>query len=94
MFIDRFLRDKRGLRDKRSLSLGAGEPLYQIYGLNNVHVNRMLRSLREDRLCVFRSSPVEIFEPERLAQGQFHPAYHYIDDGLVRPMPSLSRVLQ
>lgn len=54
--------------------------LSEICGLTNVHVNRVLRQLREERLCVFRSSVVEIPDPAKLAaRGQFDPAYLYID---------------
>jgi hypothetical protein len=39
-----------------------------------------MRQLREERLCVFRSSLVEILQPEKLAiRGQFDPDYLYID---------------
>lgn len=81
-----------GLSDGRRFALGLTQAdIAEICGLTNVHVNRVLRSLREDRLCVFRSSLVEILEPERLAaRGQFDPAYLYIDDGLVRPVTTLS----
>jgi CRP-like cAMP-binding protein len=50
----------------------------EICGLTNVHVNRVMRSLREENLCVFRSSVVEILDPLGLAsRGQFNPAYLY-----------------
>lgn len=82
-----------GLSDGRRFALGLTQAdIAEICGLTTVHVNRVLRSLREDRLCVFRSSLVEILEPERLAaRGQFDPAYLYIDDGLVQSVPSLSK---
>ena len=64
-----------GLSDGRRFTLG------EICGLTNVHVNRVLRHLREEKLCVFRSSLVEILEPKLLvARGQFDPAYLYIDE--------------
>lgn len=51
----------------------------EICGLTNVHVNRVMRTLREESLCVFRSSVVEIHNPEKLAaRDQFNPAYLYI----------------
>ena len=54
--------------------------LADICGLTNIHVNRVMRQLREERLCVFRSSIVEIPDPERLAvRGQFKPDYLYLD---------------
>jgi hypothetical protein len=79
-----------GLSDGRRFALGLIQSdLAEICGLTSVHVNRVLRQLREDRLCVFRSSLVEILEPERLAaRGEFDPAYLYIDLGTaaVRPL--------
>lgn len=70
-----------GLSDGHRFALGLIQSdLAEICGLTNVHVNRVLRQLREERLCVFRSSLVDIFEPEQLAaRGQFDPAYLYID---------------
>lgn len=70
-----------GLSDGRRFVLGLTQnDLAEICGLTNVHINRVMRHLREERLCVFRSSLVEILEPETLAaRGQFDPAYLYID---------------
>lgn len=71
-----------GLSDGRRFALGLTQTdLAEICGLTSVHVNRVLRQLREDRLCVFRSSLVEILDLASLeARGQFDPAYLYIDD--------------
>ncbi|WP_428333823.1 Crp/Fnr family transcriptional regulator [Novosphingobium sp.] len=70
-----------GLSDGSHFSLGITQAdLAEICGLTTVHVNRVLRHLRQERLCVFRSSRVEIADPERLAlRAQFDPAYLYID---------------
>jgi len=70
-----------GLSDGRRFALGLTQSdLAEICGLTNVHVNRVMRALREERLCTFRSSLVEIIEPDRLAKrGEFDPAYLYID---------------
>lgn len=70
-----------GLSDGRRFALGLTQnDLAEICGLTNVHINRVMRQLREERLCVFRSSLVEIPEPEKLAiRGQFDPDYLYID---------------
>ena len=70
-----------GLSDGRRFALGLIQSdLAEICGLTNVHINRVLRQLREERLCIFRSSLVDILEPEKLAAfGQFDPAYLYID---------------
>lgn len=76
-----------GLSDGRRFALGITQTdLAEICGLTNVHVNRVMRHLREERLCVFRSSLVEILDPGRLAtRGQFDPAYLYIDDDPTPP---------
>lgn len=62
--------------------------LGEICGLTSVHVNRVLRQLREDRLCTFRSGLVEIQDLNRLIrQGQFDPAYLYmLNDGAELPL--------
>jgi CRP-like cAMP-binding protein len=80
-----------GLSDGRRFALGLNQTdLAEICGLTNVHVNRVMRALREERLCVFRSSLVEILEPEKLAaRGQFNPDYLYIDDTLAARAPSI-----
>jgi len=53
----------------------------EICGLTTVHVNRVVRHLREEGLCTFRNGKVEILDPARLARrGQFDPSYLYIDD--------------
>lgn len=71
-----------GLSDGRRFALGITQTdLAEICGLTNVHINRVMRHLREERLCVFRSSLVEIADLERLAaRGQFDPHYLYLDD--------------
>lgn len=79
-----------GLSDGRRFALGLTQAdLAEICGLTTVHVNRVMRQLREDKLCVFRSSLVEILDPAGLtALGQFNPAYLYIDDD-AHPLPSV-----
>jgi CRP-like cAMP-binding protein len=53
--------------------------LAEICGLTTVHVNRVLRQLRDDGLCVFRSSTVDISDPDLLAQrGQFDAGYLHL----------------
>jgi len=70
-----------GLSDGHRFALGITQTdLAEICGLTNVHVNRVMRHLREERLCVFRSSLVEITHPDKLAErGQFDPDYLYIE---------------
>lgn len=84
-----------GLSDGRRFALGINQTdLAEICGLTSVHVNRVMRSLREDHLCVFRSSLVEILDLERLTKrGQFDPAYLYIDDQPPQALTSISRRL-
>ena len=71
-----------GVSDGRRFALGLTQTdVAEICGLTNVHVNRVMRHLREERLCVFRSSVVDILEPARLAaRGQFDADYLYIDN--------------
>ncbi|WP_185999021.1 Crp/Fnr family transcriptional regulator [Novosphingobium aerophilum] len=70
-----------GLSDGHRFALSLTQvDLAEICGLTPIHVNRILRQLREERLCVFRSSLVEILDPTRLAaRGQFDPAYLYTE---------------
>lgn len=49
--------------------------------LTNIHVNRVMRELRDMGLCTFRSSVVEIHDLEGLVRlGQFTPDYLYLND--------------
>lgn len=70
-----------GLSDGRKFEFPITQAdLGEICGLSNVHVNRVMRHLREERLCVFRSSHVDILDPAQFAlRGQFDPGYLYID---------------
>jgi CRP-like cAMP-binding protein len=70
-----------GLSDGHRFALGLTQnDLAEICGLTSVHVNRVMRQLRNEKLCVFRSSLVEILDPKGLAaRGQFRPDYLYID---------------
>lgn len=82
-----------GLSDGRRFALGITQTdVAEICGLTNVHVNRVMRHLREERLCVFRSSLVEVLNPDGLAtRGQFNPYYLYIDDDSADTDPSHAR---
>lgn len=72
-----------GLSDGRRFRL----PLLQgdiaeACGCTTIHVNRVLRQLRERGLVTFRKGEVTIHDPAALAQlGQFDPRYLYGDDG-------------
>lgn len=49
-------------------------------GLTSVHVNRMLKKLRDDRLMTFRGGEVVIHDWERLQRvAEFSPAYLYLE---------------
>jgi len=80
-----------GLSDGRRFALALTQAdLAEICGLTTVHVNRVMRQLREEQLCLFRSSLVEILDPAGLAaRAQFNPAYLYIDDD--SQLPSVQR---
>lgn len=69
------------LSDGSRFALGITQSdIAEICGITNVHVNRVLRQLREEELCVFRSSLVEIQDVDALAlRGQFAPDYLYIN---------------
>jgi CRP-like cAMP-binding protein len=73
-----------GLSDGRRFALGITQTdISEVCGITNVHTNRVLKQLREDGLCVFRSSLVEIQDVPALARrGQFDPGYLYIENHL------------
>lgn len=82
-----------GLSDGRRFEFDITQTdLAEICGLTNVHVNRVMRQLREAKLCVFRSSLVEILDPGGLAaRGQFNPTYLYIAHDRVADLSSVAR---
>lgn len=69
-----------GLADETGypLQVTQGE-IAECLGLTNVHVNRTLRTLREEGLATFRSGRVTILDRHRLEEvAEFDPAYLYI----------------
>jgi CRP-like cAMP-binding protein len=70
-----------GASDGRSFALPVTQgDIGEVCSLTNVHVNRVLRQLREAGLCTFRSSVVEIHDlPGLAAAGQFQPDYLYLN---------------
>ena len=70
-----------GLAEGRSFAL----PLTQLdladaTGLTSIHVNRMLRQLREQGLLTFRGGRVEIHDWDRLrAAAEFDPSYLHLE---------------
>jgi CRP-like cAMP-binding protein len=79
-----------GLSDGSRFALGITQnDIAEICGITNVHANRVLRQLREEGLCVFRSSLVDILDVRGLARrGQFNPDYLYIDADPTKPNES------
>jgi CRP-like cAMP-binding protein len=54
--------------------------LADVTGLTSVHVNRMLKKLRDEELATFRSGEVRIHDFERLQRvAEFSPAYLYLE---------------
>jgi len=70
-----------GASDGRSFVLPMTQAdIGEVCSLTNVHVNRVLRQLREMGLCTIRASLVEIHDLKRLAaQGRFEPGYLYLN---------------
>jgi CRP-like cAMP-binding protein len=55
----------------------------EVCGLTNVHVNRVLRELREAGVCHMRSSRLDITDLKKLVSiAAFDPAYLYLSDHL------------
>lgn len=71
-----------GLSDGRRFTLDLTQnDLAEICGVTSIHMNRIIRQLREEGLVTMRSSLVDIIRPEHLAaRGQFDGAYLYLDD--------------
>lgn len=70
-----------GLSDGRRFVLDLTQAdIAEVCGLTTVHVNRVIRQLREAGMCVFRSSLVEILDRSSLERrGNFDPAYLYLE---------------
>ena len=75
-----------GLSDGHRFELDLTQnDLAEICGVTSIHINRILRQLREDGLCTYRSSLVEIPRPDLLAaRGQFDDTYLYLDETTAR----------
>jgi len=76
-----------GLSDGQRFALPLTQPdIAEICGLTSIHVNRVLRDLRERDLATVRSGFVEIHDGRGLARmGEFNPAYLYVDESIVVP---------
>ena len=68
--------------------------LAEVCGLTSIHVNRVLRDLRERGLCTLRGGIVEIHDRSSLARmGEFDPAYLYLDPEFAGASKSRRRTL-
>lgn len=72
--------ESAGLSDGRTFDLPLTQAdIAEICGLTAVHVNRVLRQLREGALCQFKSGSVTLINPKALARrGHFDPHYLYL----------------
>ena len=53
-------------------------------GLTSVHVSRVLKALRDDKVCMFRDGEVIVHDRQAMFKiGQFDPSYLYLDDASV-----------
>lgn len=70
-----------GASDGNTFSLPMTQAnLGEVRGLTNVHVNRVLRELREDGLCHIRASHVHINDLKRLvSRASFSPDYLHLN---------------
>lgn len=73
-----------GASDGRSFALSMTQAdIGEVCSLTNVHVNRVLRQLREEGLVSMKSSLVEIHDLRALAAaGQFQPDYLYLNESI------------
>ncbi len=70
-----------GLADETGYTLGVTQAeLSECLGLTSVHVNRVLRELRERGMCVFRKGRVTMTDLAALQTlAEFDPAYLYLE---------------
>lgn len=70
-----------GLSDGAAFDLALTQTdLAEICGLTSIHVNRVLRDLRERGLCTLRGGVVTLHDRAGLARlGEFDPAHLYLD---------------
>ncbi len=60
---------------------GYQNDLGEACGMTGVHVNRILRQLREEGVMTFRAGKVAILDRIRLERiAEFDPQYLYLDD--------------
>lgn len=73
------------LSDGHCFELPLTQPdLAEVCGLTSIHVNRVLRDLRERGLCTIRGGTVTIHDPAGLGRlGEFEPGYLYVEPSLI-----------
>lgn len=78
-----------GLSDGRDFALGITQAdLSEICGLTSIHINRVLRGLREEKIVSFRGGQVEILDPTRLQRrAEFDPGYLYLSVKALARLP-------
>ena len=81
------------LSDGRRFALPLTQPdIAEICGLTSIHVNRVLRDLRERGLATVRGGAVDVHDARALARlGEFDPAYLYVDQAAVTSAEATSR---
>lgn len=74
-----------GYSDGTRFTLQLTQPeVGEICGVTSIHVNRMLRELRESGICSWHGNMVEIHDLGRLVEaGAFDPGYLYYDAALI-----------
>jgi CRP-like cAMP-binding protein len=80
-----------GLSDGLSFPLPLTQTdIAEACGLTSVHVNRVLRELRDGGLCTVRTGRVMLHDARALvAMGQFTPGYLYLDDQIIAQLKRL-----
>jgi len=75
-----------GLSDGNSFSLPMTQvDIGEVCSITNVHVNRVVRQLREMGLCTIKAAQVEIHDLKGLAAaGQFDPHYLYLNEQIAQ----------
>lgn len=65
----------------------------EICGVTAIHINRILRLMREEGICTFRKHVVTIHQPGKLCtSGQFNPDYLYYDQALIERFEAVKEV--
>lgn len=81
-----------GQSDGHRFALQLTQPeMGEICGVTSIHVNRMLRELRQSGICTWQGYRVEVHDIARLVSiGAFSPEYLYYDAALVERFCALA----